>query len=352
VAGGFVFVGNGGPALKPGGSIAAFMINADGTLTPVEGSPFNTSMRVAVVKGDPQGRFVFVGANRAAPRESAALCAEESSALLVEKVDRLSGALTQATEIGLRGSCVRDIAVDPSGTHLYVGVRNIATSGGAIQSFQIGSGGTLTELPGSPLLVGDLPVSIAMHPSGRFIFAATPDLSVLDRDTATGAVSLRGVFSTPKRQLALNPTGTLLIASERDTGEIAQFAIDDLGNVSESSAEHRRTSLPGNVAADPLGQFFVVSESSDAPTLMGLSTFKQEQPNGGYLRTNAALSGADLALAGVAFDPTGKFFYAVSASSGTVTGYVLDRNTGRLSAIGKAVATGGAAVSITIVQPR
>ncbi len=304
------------------------------------------------MKGDPQGRFVFVGEDHTAPGARGTNCDSEPSTLLVEKVDPASGTLTQVGSITLRGSCVKDIAIDPTGKHLYVGVENIITSGGSIQGFLIGPTGTLAELPSSPVLVEDLPLSLAMHPSGKFIFAATSGLSVLDRDTATGALTVRGVFSTPKKQLALNPAGTFLVASERDTNEISEFVVDSAGNVIETFDDQKPANLPNGVGADPQGQFFAVTEFIDANNHGGLSTLKEDHPSGEYLKTSAVPFGNGASPVGVVFDPTGKFVYTTFAGDGTVAGFVLDRNTGKLAAISKPFVTGDVPVSITVVQPR
>ena len=199
----FLYVGNLGSVRQVGGSVSGFKVNADGTLAPVPGSPFKTDSGTAIVRSDPQGRFVFVGEDHITPEARGTNCLSEPSELLVKKVGPASGTLTQVNSITLHGSCVEDMAVDPSGTHLYVGVSNITTSGGSIQGFLIGPAGTLTELPSSPVMVEDLPKSLAMHPTGKFLYAATPSLSVLDRDTTTGALTVRGVFNTPKKSYRL-----------------------------------------------------------------------------------------------------------------------------------------------------
>jgi 6-phosphogluconolactonase (cycloisomerase 2 family) len=113
-------------------------------------------------------------------------------------------------------------------------------------------------------------------------------------------LTVRGVFNTPKRQLALDSAGTVLVASERDTNEISEFAVDDAGNLTEAFADRRRANVP----------------------------------------------------VGMAFDPTGKFVYTIMSGGSTIAGFVLDRNSGSLTAIAKPVATGGHAVSITVVGPK
>jgi 6-phosphogluconolactonase (cycloisomerase 2 family) len=243
----FVFAGSAGLPREAGGTVTGFRLNPDGRLVSVPGSPFKTSNTPRVLRSDPQGRFLFIAEDNAAPGGN---CVDEPGALSVERVNPASGALSQADRITLRGSCVRDIAIDPSGRHLYVGVENVSTSGGAIQEFSIGATGRLTELASSPVMVEDLPVSFAMHPNGRFLFAATPNLTVLDRDPGGGELSVRAVFSTPKQRLVLDSTRTVLTARERDTKEISEFQVDSAGNVSVE--RQGRAKPPFFVADDPL----------------------------------------------------------------------------------------------------
>jgi len=305
-----------------------------------------------VVKSDPQGRFVFAGESHETPGARGSNCTSEPSDLLVEKIDPASGVLAQLSSVTLRGSCVRAIAIDPTGEHLYVGVENITTSGGSIQGFLIGPTGTLTELPGSPVLVEDLPESMAMHPSGKFLYAATPDLSVLDRDPTTGTLTVRGVFNTPKRKLALNPAGDFLTASERDTNEISEFSDDSAGNVTETFVDRKPATGPDGVAADPLGDFFVVTEFAAAnDNHGGLSTLKRQTPGGEYLKTNTAPFGNGLVPAGPIFDPAGKFVYTTFFGDGTIARFVLDRNSGKLTSAGAPTTTGDSPVSTTLAQP-
>jgi DNA-binding beta-propeller fold protein YncE len=258
----FVYVANNGSEQNSGGSIAGFRVNlTDGSLSPVPGSPFKTEDGPAVVANDPQGHFVFVGEDQTVPGARGSNCLDHPSLLLVERVDPVSGALTQLSSTTLAGACVRAITVDPSGRHLYVGVESdvgvesAKGTGGKIHGFLIGASGALTELAGSPVAVEGLPESLAMHPSGKFVYAATPNLAVLDRDSTTGKLTVRGVFNTFKRQLALNPAGTFLVASERDSNEISEFFV--AGNGDLIATEDRQPVLiPFAVASDPQGQFF------------------------------------------------------------------------------------------------
>ena len=263
------------------------------------------------------------------------------------------GTLTQADQKTVTGNCVRAISVDPTGRNVYVSVGDTSGAGGQIHGFLLGPSGTLTELTGLPVQVEDIALSMAMHPSGKFLYAATPNLTVLDRDPATGILKVRGVFNTPKRALALNPAGNLLVASESGSNEVSEFHIDSNGNV--IAVEQRvQASDPFGVAADPQGQFFAITEITDTTNFNGgLSLLKLNSVNGEYTKVNFAPFGSGGAPLDLAFEPTGKFVYTVFHNDGTVGGFVLDRNANTLTAIpAKPFTSGDNPVSLTVVQPR
>jgi DNA-binding beta-propeller fold protein YncE len=320
----------------------------------VPGSPFKAGNGPSAIGSDPQGHFVFVGEDGSVPGARGNNCSlAQSILLLVERVDPASGTLTPADQKTVTGNCIRAISVDPSGRNVYVSVGDISGAGGQIHGFLLGPSGTLTELPGPPVQVEGVALSLAMHPSGKFLYAATPNLTVLDRDPATGALKVRGVFNTPKRALALNPAGNLLVASESGSNEVSEFHIDGNGNV--LAVEQRvQASDPFGVAADPQGQFFAITEITDTTNFNGdLSLLKLNSVNGEYTKVNSAPFGSGGAPLALAFEPAGRFVYAVFHNDGTVGGFALDRNANTLSAIpAKPFASGDNPVSLTIVQPR
>ena len=354
-SGTFVYVANNGSTQNIGGSISGFRVNpSDGSLAPVPGSPFKAGNGPSAIGSDPQGHFVFVGEDGSVPGARGNNCSTaQSILLLVERVDPVSGTLTQADQQTVTGNCIRAISVDPTGKNVYVGVGDTSGAGGQIHGFLLGPSGTLTELPGSPVQVEDITFSMAMHPSGKFLYAATPNLTVLDRDPATGILKVRGVFNTPKRALALNPAGNLLVASESGSNEVSEFHIDSNGNV--LAVDQRvQASDPFGVAADPQGQFFAITEITDTTNFNGgLSLLKLTSFNGEYTKVNSAPFGSGGAPLDLAFEPTGKFVYTVFHNDGTVGGFALDRNAGTLTAIpAKPFTSGDNPVSLTIVQPR
>lgn len=351
----FVYVANNGSTQNVGGSIAGFRVNpADGSLAPVPGSPFKAGNGPSAIGSDPQGRFVFVGEDGSVPGARGNNCTlAQSILLLTERVDPASGTLMQTDQKTVTGTCIRAISADPTGRNVYVGVGDPSGVGGQIHGFLLGPSGTLTELPGSPVQVDDTALSLAMHPSGKFLYAATPNLTVLDRDPTTGILKVRGVFNTAKRALALNPAGNLLVASEAGSNEVSEFHIDSNGNVLAVDARVQ-ASDPFGVASDPQGQFFAITEITDTTNFNGgLSLLKLNTVNGEYTKVNSAPFGSGGASLDLAFEPGGKFVYTVFHNDGTVAGFVLDRNANTLTAIpAKPFTSGDDPVSLTIVQPR
>jgi len=350
----FVYVANNGSTQNVGGSIAGFRINpSDGSLAPVPGSPFKAANGPSAIGSDPQGHFVFVGEDGSVPGARGNNCSVAQSVLLLsERIDPASGTLTQADQKTVTGNCIRAISVDPTGKNVYVGVGDTSGVGGAIHGFLISTTGTLSELPGSPVRVEDIPASMAMHPTGKFVYAATPNLTVLDRDPATGILTVRGVFNTGKRALALNPPGNLLVASETGSNEVSEFHIDSSGNV--IAADQRvQASDPFGVAADPQGQFFAITEITNTTNFAGGLSLLKLTSNGEYTKVNSAPFGSGGAPLALAFEPMGKFVYSVFHNDGTIGGFVLDRNSSTLTAIlAKPFASGDNPVSLTIAQPR
>jgi 6-phosphogluconolactonase (cycloisomerase 2 family) len=83
------------------------------------------------------------------------------------------------------------VATDVSGNHLYVANRDDST----ISVFSVDAGtGALTAISGSPFALvsrAQLPVSLTMHPSGKFLFVGSAqDITAYSIDSATGAIAV------------------------------------------------------------------------------------------------------------------------------------------------------------------
>src|SRR5260221_9884371 len=141
----FVYVAN------ADGSISAYRIGEEGTLTPVAGSPFPAGNDPVSIVTAPFGKFVYV-ANSFSNNISAYRIGE-------------NGVLKP-----LAGSpfplAAGSITVDFLGRFLYV------AGGSTVSAYHIGKNGALTAVPGSPFPAGFFAVSVAVDPLGQIVYLA------------------------------------------------------------------------------------------------------------------------------------------------------------------------------------
>jgi 6-phosphogluconolactonase len=232
VAGRMVFVANYG-----GGSVAAYQIQADGTLKPHSAFAQHTgsSVNAARQKGphahaataDPTGRFLYVpdlGLDQ----------------VLVYRIDASAGTLTPATPpfapVLPPGAGPRHIAISKDGRHAYVITEMLCTivafdrntSTGALTPIQ-----TIGTLPaGQAVAEGFSTAEVLLHPSGKFLYGSNrghDSLVVYAVDQASGKLTLvQHVPSGGKTPRAFNidPTGAFLLAGNQNSDSVTVFRID------------------------------------------------------------------------------------------------------------------------------
>jgi 6-phosphogluconolactonase (cycloisomerase 2 family) len=235
------------------GNIAAYSIDAlSGTLTPVQGSPFATGSNsypwsVAV---DPNGKFLYVSNN---------------SGIGVYRIDGSTGALAAVTGSPFGGVCgPRGLAVSGSFLHVASACGNDSVYGFTVNA----TTGGLTPLAGSPFTQasGGTLLSVAVDPSGRFLYATNPNNSTVEAysiESGTGA--LTAVTGSPfaaggsnPNSVTVDPSGTFVYVANYYSNSISAFILD--------SSTGALTAVPGSpfpvggadtqsVAVDPSGQF-------------------------------------------------------------------------------------------------
>lgn len=161
---GYVYVNNNlfGP-----NTVSAFSVNANGSLTPIAGSPFATG-------GSGLGGGFFA-ANRATigtMNKFLFASNELTSNISVFSIDPATGAiaLVPGAPFPTAGvpSAGISLGVTPDNQFLFA-----ASSGsGIITVFSVAANGTLTPIPGSPFPVGGVPDGIRVSPDGKFLAVA------------------------------------------------------------------------------------------------------------------------------------------------------------------------------------
>lgn len=159
-SGKFAYVTNINP---PNANISAYTIETGGLL-PIPGPPFPAlpSYSMAV---DPSGKFAYV------PNFSGFILVPGS--VQGYTIDSTSGALTPISGSPVpTGPNPTSIAIDPSGKFVYVANDDYPLPGNVLGYTINSSTGALTPIPGSPFTAGAEPVSVAVDPSGRFVYVA------------------------------------------------------------------------------------------------------------------------------------------------------------------------------------
>ncbi len=155
----------------------------------------------------------------------------------------VSGSPFPLAPVGVTVINPQSLAISPKGDFLYTA--NPAQ--GSISEFAIASDGTLTQLPGSPIFIGGntagiSPSFVAVHPSGKFLYAADPT----SNEVLAFAIQSNGVLSeingfvagSGPTFLSITPQGSFLFASNFADNTVSAYAIDSntgaLGQVSGS----------------------------------------------------------------------------------------------------------------------
>jgi 6-phosphogluconolactonase (cycloisomerase 2 family) len=203
-------------------TIAAFAITGGtGSLTPVPGSPFGGSISPEFGAADPAGKFLY-----------AVVPGQRS--VFGFSIDQTTGSLTAVpgSPFSLSPEEPQMAVVDPTGSFLYVSHQDSCGDNctGAISAFKINTDGSLTEIEGSPYNTDYGTLGLAIHPSGKFLYAMnfmnccnTPtDISIFQVNATTGAlteidgspfqIDVAPLFAT------IHPNGNFLYATAEAEG--------------------------------------------------------------------------------------------------------------------------------------
>jgi len=273
-------------------------------------------------------------------------------------INRGTGALTPVAGSPFpAGSFPVSVAVHPTGKFVYV-ANNAQFSGGNgnVSGYTINPGtGTLTAIVGSPFPAELLPNSVTVDPSGKFAYMANQgnNVSGYAIDPSTGALtaiagSPFAAGSTPV-SVAVDPSGKFAYAANETSGNVSGYSIEPSTGALTAIAGSPFTagSFPRSVVVDPSGKFAYVVNAFDGD----VSGYRID-PNTGALTTIAGSPfPAGFFPQSVAVDPSGKFAYVANQLSANVSGYAIDPSTGALIAIAGSPFTAGEGPFSVAVDP-
>lgn len=259
--------------------------------------------------------------------------------IAVYTIDRSTGALTAAGRITTTNQAL-SVAADPSGRFLYA-------SDGSVSSFHIDAGTGGLKLTGSAS--ADFPESIAVHPSGQFVYAPNlggcpsgpGEVSSFTANSSTGTLTSTGsiVAGACPWAVAIDPFGKFVYVANRGdcdsptgVGTISMYGIDSISGVLTSIGSIEAGSCTSSLAVDPSGRFVYATNDF-------VSIYHIDSSTGTLTSLGSVTAG--LLPQSVAVDPPGKFAYVANTGSNDVSMYSIDATTGMLTPLGRIAAGSG-----------
>jgi 6-phosphogluconolactonase (cycloisomerase 2 family) len=166
--------------------ISGFSVSANGSLTPISGSPFSTGFFPRTIAIDPAGKFLY------ATISSSFMGA--STAVYAYTIDATSGALTAIPGSPFpAGENPVSAAVDVSGRFLFVANNANTANGNSVSAFSIDPNtGVLTRVSGSPFAASPFPLFVAVDPSGQYVYVgldSSPGIAAFVINQVTGGLT-------------------------------------------------------------------------------------------------------------------------------------------------------------------
>jgi DNA-binding beta-propeller fold protein YncE len=309
-------------------------------------------------------------------------------------IDYQSGALTPLADspIPSGGNNPVGLAATPNGKYVYVINQSAPTSN--LVPFSVGTDGKLYPVSGGTIpvvqnaagtVIGSFPTAIAVDPTGTFLYitflyqngfsTTNPGpggIAIYPIDDATGKVGAPLVNTTvgttaanplPYVPVGDNPIGLVVDPHNANVyvvdqespqtnaanGQLLSFAVTTSTTgepLTPSSANVMAGTTPGGIAEDPGGHFLYVTDEATNQIYFYLT-------NGGK---PVGIYGSPLATGsfprGVTVDPRGMFAYVANFGSSTVSAYAINQATGTLSGVaGTAATTVGPGPTCVAIEP-
>ena len=362
---GLVLVGSQGSAL-----IETFSFNLfNGHLSEIANTPNDTSSLTCVLKGipssivvNPAGTFAYVILN------SNTSCPGSTTGILALKVDSAGNTTAVGSPVPFNlGVVPATMVMDPAGKFLFVADRATTNSArlyvsGSVSVFAIGSGGSVTEVAGSPFF----PTPQVIVPQ-----ASLDIVSVAPTPTVFPSIGVNGVQNSVCSTPGLPPpTNEYLYAVDGLGNQVFEFQVNTSSGVLTNPPNHTQPpsfptdQTPAGVAVDPCDRFVYVSDSltnkvsayticngdaTQSPTNCPQSPLP---PDGSLVQIAGSpfsLTGSSNSPGPLLVDPFGNNLYVLGTLSNTVSQLKISPVSGTLAALSPAtVATGLGPASMAI----
>lgn len=262
-SGRFVYVAN-----SQSSNVSVFAIGGDGSLSPIacQGTNCQTGTNPQTLAVDPSGRFLYVGGGSGFNGGVSVFAIAGDGSL---------SPVTCSPASNCTAGFVQQDAVDPAGKFLYAASEGGSGNNGVLP-FAIGAGGALSRIACSTCGAGSGTDGVAIHPSGRFLYAVALNTAQVFAFTVGASGALSPIACSPASNcavpagshlsgLAMEPSGRFLYATDQHSSTVYAFAIASNGSLSPIAC------TPGSNCQVPSG-----------PNLQGIAASPDRGPTAAF----------------------------------------------------------------------
>jgi 6-phosphogluconolactonase (cycloisomerase 2 family) len=313
-------------------SISAFTIDEHtGTLVEMTGSPYTTGDEPVALLAEPNGDYLYV-ANRA------------GESITVFTINDTDGSLAFRATTLTGGRSPTSLAVNGTGSFLFVGNSEVGANPASASSFSINSGnGTLSPIDAE--LIGDGALTIALHPGGGFLHAVSDtngDVAVLSiagdgslavDDASTVAAGNGGAA------IAFTPAGTSAYVINRVDNTVQDYSVDVPSGALTAAITTPALATgtaPGGLTVDPLGErVYVMNTGSADASVFSIDDASGALTNASTTRTQQGPQSLALVTRGAPATAKAKFAYILNQGASTISSYDVNATSGVLTTNGQ-----------------
>ena len=223
----------------------------------------------------------------------------------------------------------------------------IPTSNDIVAYREDPNSGVLTQLSGSPISAGAAVEALALHPSGKYLYAANSGSNNISLYTISGTGGLTEV--TPRQPAGTSPTlmvidaaGTFLYVANPGSNDISVFAISSSSGQLTPVVQTAGTTAPigiqaMNMALSPSGNFLYVTGEVQQQTVSTgvIEVFPVSQGQIGVPVANSPFLTGNNPF-GLAIDSSGSHLYTANKQDSSISAFTINPD-GSLSPIGTAI---------------
>ena len=221
------------------------------------------------------------------------------------------------------------VAIDPSGHHAYVTNNPDSLNPGFVSQYSIGPNGALAPMTPATVATGRVPASIAVDPSGRYVYIVNLNDADVSQYTigATGALTAMTPPTVPcglnPFKIAIDPLGRFAYVVNNLDKSVSQYKIGASGALTSITADITTgsASSPWSLAIDASGSNLYVTNSVYSGTVLqfGIGV------TGALSPLTPAKVAAGNSPQGIATDPGANYLYVTNSalSDNTVSQYLI-----------------------------